>query len=231
MPTRWQKILVDTKATPELETSLPPLLTLRNSRTKGAPMKKLLFAILTFLLVPSLAFASPTNYELTLNVTAADFNVPPCPLAPVPGLSLFDCPDGTINRTYICHFTYDTGVVTDFFLQIGVVIWDQNNPAFISPGVFNPVGSDFAGFRGGPPTNNFNLVGFPIVNGCALGGVFGPADWPFIDFHCETFFAADYGDNHLSGFLTLTKIPEPSSWMLLGLGLMGLAMGRIAILR
>jgi hypothetical protein len=60
MPTRWQKILVDTKATPELETSLPPLLTLRNSRTKGAPMKKLLAAGIC-LLLPSLTHADFIN--------------------------------------------------------------------------------------------------------------------------------------------------------------------------
>ncbi len=69
-------------------------------------------------------------------------------------------------------------------------------------------------------TGSLSAPGFTISEGCGRGGVYGPSDWPFIDFHCDSFLAADFLDNHLSGALALNKIPE--SWLLLGLGLLGI---------
>jgi hypothetical protein len=191
-------------------------------------MKKFLVA-LTFLLLSTLADASPVNYNLVLDVNlATGFNCNP--LISFPS---FACPNGTISSQYIGHFTIDDSLlalegdqlladISNFVLQIGTLVWNQN---------LKFPGSDFSGFRQNPQTfassPGFNVHGGQIV--CLTGGVYGAADAPFVDFFCNTFHAIDLQNNFIQGALSvaLASVPEPPAWLLMGLGLMG---ARVALI-
>jgi hypothetical protein len=195
---------------------------------------KILLALGIFLLCPALAHATFVPHQFTLTITeirypsflgskqtaCVDFDT-----GYPPGVQ-FQC---SVGDVIVGHFSVDDsllaltgtnlpGIVTGFFLQIGEVIWDQQHP---SPA------SDFAGFRGPPlgfgPSPGFDVSGGVITG--LRGGVHSSADWPTTDFFVTQFLAEDWPDigNLLMGDLSVTRVPEPVSLLLLSCGLLVLA--------
>jgi hypothetical protein len=109
--------------------------------------------------------------------------------------------------------------VTHFHLTIGDYTWDQDL------GLPN-----FAGFRWPLPGTGFSSTtfGFDVSNGVIVGlegGVYSTADWPTVDFHGTTFEAADINwasGGAFGGNFELVQLPEPSTWLLLASGLVGI---------
>lgn len=80
------------------------------------------------------------------------------------------------------------GVVSAFRIDFGSFVWDMNDAT-----------SQFAGFRG-PDGLGASSPGFDVVDGQITnlrGGVFGGADFPFVDF--STSFDLPFGDPLCSG--------------------------------
>jgi hypothetical protein len=205
---------------------------------------KSLFAAVILMLTTSFANADPINYDLILNVSEVQFRFPGGEIrkfefgtfgivtVPVgnscsdPFINSFACPSGTISNRYVADFTIDDsvlalegsnlGTVTNFFLQIGEVIFDQNNPS----------GDGFSGFR--DAVGNFtDSPGVTVQNNtlvCLQGSVFASGDVMAVDFFCDTFVAFDIGDtNTLFGSLAIQQFGEPGGWLLFSLGLIGIA--------
>jgi len=176
------------------------------------------------------------HVNFTLTVDAVDqAPLPDC--AGGPFVQTFGC-NNAIGDTYAGSFIVDDSIlagdgllegipVSDFFLQVGDVIWSQN-----------PVpNNQFAGFRG---LDLFAPGPGLIVSGGALvdlaGGVFGPSDIPFVDFFggfvgVTNRFAANDGLTALQGCLAIgvggsdcLAVPEPATFLLLFLGAAGWAM-------
>jgi PEP-CTERM motif len=192
---------------------------------------KTLFLVLAFLLTPALAQATFVPYQFTLTITeirdpsfsstqtCVDFDT---------GFPLgvqFRC---SLGDVIVGHFSVDDsllaltgtnlpGTITNFFLQIGEVVWDQQNPG--------PLGSAFGGFRG--PTGFGPSPGFDVAGGVITGlrgGVHSPADWPTTDFFVTRFIAEDWIDGNLiTGTLSVERVPEPASLFLMALGVITLA--------
>lgn len=179
----------------------------------------------TFLI--SLAYdakAIPVPFKLTLEVTDV-FEDPLC----TGGSLSFGC-DNAPGDIHTGFFSVDSsllalegdnlpGGVSNFFLRIGNVVWDQANP---SPA------SDFFGFRDAAghfaPSFDVDVHGGTITD--VHGGVFAPADLPAIDFaplaglSPGTFEAVDGTiTTDLRGTLQVSRVSEPSVLFLAGIGL------------
>lgn len=175
------------------------------------------------LFVPSLR-ADSVDYSLTLTVATVVNN--PCTINPTPGLHLFGC-NLEVGDQFAGSFLVDdavlsetgsnlSGSISDFFLQIGTVVWAQAHP-FSS--------SDFGGFRGPPSGLNAQSPGFDVSGGTITGlegGVHGVADIPFVDFFGNQFNAIDASGTFIEGTLTLTSVPEPGTILLLSAAVIGL---------
>ena len=204
----------------------------------------LLLASVELLILPSQSAGMPVTFNLSLTVNSAvcpEGTGPPCLSPPCP---FPDCwnPRPAVGRTYGGFFTVDddvlsktginSGTLTAFSIQIENIIWD----AFVGhpPGVNN----QFVGFRGPIPgcstCGNFELFapspGFDVENGtivALVGGVFGGADFPFVDFLSGSFGAND-GTFGIEGTLAVSRVPQLPSFALFGLGLIlvGVSMRR-----
>jgi hypothetical protein len=176
-----------------------------------------------FLLSPNSSYAMPLDVTFDLHVD-----------------SVSGCSDYYVKNTafgcsvlpgndYIGSFTVldpsklteglNTGVqVSDFYLRIGDITWNQNNPT----------GSAFRGFR--DSVNNFAVgPGLVVHYGKIVdlfGGVFGPDDVPYVDFMYDgvtnRFAAHDLGPGDLHGSLTV-NVPEPGTLLLFLVGALALA--------
>jgi len=175
------------------------------------------------LLFVNTSHATPIEYSLTLTLNGI-FYPNGCRTT---AMHSFGC-DLTPVGLFVATFFVDDallsqtgknlpGVITDFYLQIGTVVWDQAHR------------SDFAGFRGpypGCPTDciGASSPGFDVFGGRITGlegDVFGPGDIPFIDFYPGNAFIAydSIADLFMSG--ELSPVPEPSSVLLMAMGLFG----------
>jgi hypothetical protein len=209
------------------------------------------YVLALLLLLCTQVHAIPITYRVTFTVDTIGTSTPGQPVPIV-----VDQPH--IGSQYFATFVTDdsilaadgvrSGVPLGFHAQIGSSEWDPNLP--IRPAFLPVIGSlpgglinDFAGFRGPcPPSPFFCLssptIGFNVLNHTAmglLGGVYGSADPPFIDFLGDR-FAADplffsgtmmigtetrllFAEIGLGGTLALQVIPEPGS---LALALVGI---------
>ena len=202
-----------------------------NMRHRFAPLLLLLCAF------TPLSYAAPISYGINYVVQHLD------PLGLGPMLD----PRIAVGNVYTGSFTVDSailaqdginksGSISAFTTTMEDVSWTTGLPFPMS---------EFAGFRG---PNGFGDVspGFDVINGQITnlrGGVFGSADFPFIDFSlnvrlpsgidpsCTT--GAFCGNspnsfwtlNRLGGFggsMTIFAIPEPETY---ALALLGLAIG------
>jgi hypothetical protein len=187
----------------------------------------------TLLLFTNTSHAVPIVVNFTLTVDTVD-------QGPLPACAgnvvqhTFGCANA-VGNTYAGNFTVDnavlignglkTGVpVSNFFLQIGTVIWNQSIP------------SDFQGFRGlgiGSPGPGMVASGGALVD--LAGGVYGAADIPFVDFSNPIVvippnrFSAFDGITRLNGCLTIgtgrgacATVPEPGGLLLFLIGVLGL---------
>jgi PEP-CTERM motif len=189
------------------------------------------------LALPNSSCAAPIQVNFTLTVDTVDqAPLPDC--ASAGEILTFGC-NNAIGDTYVGSFMVDdsilagdgllTGIpVSDFFLQIGDVIWSQN-----------PVpNNQFSGFRG---LDLFAPGPGLVVSGGALvdlaGGVFGSGDIPFVDFFIPGFtpnrFSANDGLTSLQGCLAIgvvgsacLSVPESGTLALFGIGLLGLGFTR-----
>lgn len=120
------------------------------------------------------------------------------------------------------------GIVLGFRAEMGSIIWDMQKPMGL--------GNDFRGFRGPcndttPDPNgywhlNSKCLGFTVENHEVtglLGGVWGPGDWTFIDFHGDRYNAQASFDgigpgngpvSRNEGPLDIALVPEPSTLVL-----------------
>lgn len=211
-------------------------------------MNKLLATLITLsvLLSGSANAGLVTNYNLVLHINSV--------LTPPPGINFgANCiSEGYITPpppflqnffgclspgdTFTGHFSVDTAILAtdgfnntapiyDFYLPLGNLIYAQG-----------PSNTALLGFRS--EIGFADAPGFVILNGAVtdlIGGVYGQADYPFIDFsggytsNSNLFFAED-GVESAYGTLSvsLADVPEPATYtmVLAGLGLLGFAQRR-----
>jgi hypothetical protein len=198
----------------------------------------LIVAVAWFLAGVPLVSAKLIPHVITFNATTVNID-PDCAINRSFGYHTFPC-DAKPGDSFFGFFTVEEnlltqegvnlpGILGDFVVRIGDVIWDINSP------------SDFDGFRGptlpggGIPgcalcyefdalSPGFNVVGGKIVG--IWGGVYSDGDEPFVDF--EYIFgpggwgSVDAYRNLVLGNYTITAVvSEPSS--LLTLLLCGMA--------
>jgi hypothetical protein len=198
----------------------------------------LIVAVAWFLAGVPLVSAKLIPHVITFNATTVNID-PDCAINRSFGYHTFPC-DAKPGDSFFGFFTVEEnlltqegvnlpGILGDFVVRIGDVIWDINSP------------SDFDGFRGptlpgggipGCPlcyefdalSPGFNVVGGKIVG--IWGGVYSDGDEPFVDF--EYIFgpggwgSVDAYRNLVLGNYTITAVvSEPSS--LLTLLLCGMA--------
>jgi hypothetical protein len=210
-------------------------------------MQRLLIAVAFLLgtIISARADFVPYHFILTVTGVGSFFGGAPSPCHPVNAIiGRFICSPDEAQPFYVGTFRVDDsllllegnnlqGIITDFYLQIGTVIWDQNHP-FSS--FSDPLRSHFSSFEGPIPgicplgcisaaSPGFNVHGGLITG--LQGGVRGPGDMPFVDFSNTTFSAVDTIGNHLTGQLTLSPIPEPETWLFLAIGFVVLVAARV----
>jgi hypothetical protein len=199
-------------------------------------MKKLLL-VLALLFAPSLAHTAPIPFSLTLHVDAITrLGVPVSECAPLhPDLFFVPQYMCALGDVYTGHFVVDDSLLTlegdnlpfaisDFFIQIGTVVYDQNNP-------FQSMFHFFSRFPEGlgAPGLNFNVHGGQITG--LTGFVIGDGDVYSLDFFGTTYLARELAGNVPSGRLEIEQIVEPHAWWMLGVGLMLLATKHLTKIR
>lgn len=182
---------------------------------------RLISMLLCTLLIAPVAKAIPVPFNLILEVT----DVSEDPLCGGPFAS-FGCGNAP-GDVHTGVFSVDSsllalegdslpGGVSNFFLRIGNVVWDQENP--------EPA-SDFTGFRDaaghtGAPSFDVDVHGGTITG--LHGGVFGPADFPALDFSPTVppgaFIAVDLDSTALMGNLRINRVAEPPVLFLVSIG-------------
>jgi hypothetical protein len=187
-----------------------------------------------FAVVP-IASANLIPYVITFNVTSANIS-PYCQATRDSGFHTLPC-DAQPGDRFFGFFTVEEilltkegmnlpGILGDFVIRIGDVIWDINSP------------SDFAGFRGptlpGGGTTlcplcfdfvrsspGFNVFGGKIVG--IWGGAYSFGDEPYVDFeygHGPGGWGAGGGGADILGNYTITAVvSEPPSLTLLLCGI------------
>jgi len=199
------------------------------------------FSLLSvMLLAASHGYAGPRDYVITLRVTAL-FQAPSPNCTPTATFRTFGC-SNAIGDIHVGRFTIDDsllqqtgdnlpGTVTNFFLEISPVTWNQEFPSPITD--FTAFGGPITGQVCQPPRGCFNAPspGFNVQNGTITGlqgVVLGPLafagfDDPFVEFRGTSFFARDLvnggtqGGTQMIGTLqvtpvtTLDAIPASSS--------------------
>lgn len=170
-----------------------------------------------------------------------------------------------IGQAYSGHMTVDDGSahsvgpltamrVVEFYAQIGQSIWDSSQigtttsryPDFYdffgyrgacysgAPALYSCTADESAQFGFGSPLLGFDGEGGGFTR--LYGGVFGQADFPWIDFWGDRFsassrFLSDYAPSSaalvwtpvaLNGTLTLTRVAEPGILALLLSGVLGM---------
>jgi len=204
----------------------------------------------TALVAPIEATATPVRFDVTLTVLSVECFTsppvvcfPPTIINPLPqpgdtwGVGFFVVDDALLSQTGVNL----PGVLTAFHIQTGNLTWDAFQP-------FDEMNNRFAGFRGPIPGNpdcpggggdfpspgrivclGAPSPGFDVANGTVTqiyGGFFDPADF------ANAFFEVFYGPNRFAlgdqlhlvhGSVTITRSPEPTSFFLLGCGILVLA--------
>jgi hypothetical protein len=199
-------------------------------------MQKTIVA-LAALFAATAVHATPVAYQIDFTVDSLNGTVPADP-------------DVMIGNKYFGSFVVDsgllasdglnqTGIVSDFFVQFEDVIWNFNAPFPLS---------EFQGFRG--PDGLFSASpGFDVLNGDVVnlrGGIFGAADFPFIDFSFDpdepfgpqpgctgaycgnkpNAFSTSNPAGSFSGSMKIARVPEPGMLMLLMAGMIGVVVSR-----
>lgn len=187
------------------------------------------------------ASAAPVLHKLTLVVTEVfEQPAPECAtlLAPT-----FGC-DNAVGDVHIGFFSVDSTLlgmegdnlpagVSNFVLSINDVVWDQANP--------DPA-SSFSGFRdtlGFAASFDVDVHGGSITD--VIGGVYGGADVPFVDFSSgfvlspvfglsptNSFYALDVVGVALGGTLQISRVPEPGTLFLISIGMVGMLLPALA---
>ena len=181
--------------------------------------------LLACLMISGLVHATVATYAIELRVDSVQ-------LSPY-------CNSNLSNRAYVfgCVAVGDVfhgsfGVDTSILSTDGIV---NTAPIFdfklAFGNVFYSTGPDnlsLAGFRSGQgfaDAPGYVIEGGEVVD--LVGGVYGLGDVPFIDFFPSygrnRFGATDWAATTALGELLIQRIPEPSSLVLLGLALAGLA--------
>ena len=146
--------------------------------------------VLLLMLCATPLWADPISYQLSLTVEGGTQAL--CRETPY---TTFGC-QNSLGDIHIGSFNLDNGIVSDFLLQIGSVVWNQDAP------------SDFWGIH------PFTLQGNQLT-----GGVYGSGDVPFVDFLGSRFSAIDPVQTLIWGGLEVHQVDEPSTLFLLGVGL------------
>jgi hypothetical protein len=123
----------------------------------------------------------------------------------------------TLDDGFLATDGEHVGLPLDGFrLEIAGLAWDPNDPSSV-----------FTGFRG---PGLFAPSPILVSSGGALtgmkGGVFGVSDVPYVDFLTDGSFAANDGENIITGGmqapLPVSSVPEPGTPWALGAGMAGL---------
>ncbi|MBI2216470.1 MAG: hypothetical protein HYU51_04155 [Candidatus Rokubacteria bacterium] len=154
---------------------------------------------------------------------------------PITHLVTFD----TVTETFLGVFAVDDailalagtnlpGAVSAFRVEMRESVWDLD---LASPA------SDFSGFRGPIPGEPCTAClfapspGFDVLDGAIVGlrgGVFGPSDFPFVDFLVDGFSALPRpGSELIGGTMSIFRVASPPAGVLLLAGVLVLvARGR-----
>jgi hypothetical protein len=197
--------------------------------------------------IASAASAAPIAFKATFTVDtilpSSEFPLDTLVSPPIMG-GTYSAYIQVDDAIFLSDGASNAGEVLAFSSQIGSSVWNRDLPWSIV--------NDFAGFRGpcyGPISCTpeqwgiwglgSEFLGFEVLNGAVTGlwgGVFGAADFPFIDFLGDRFsslsrFAVDpdmvgeelmYAVYGLEGTIAFTRIPEPDSVALFAIGLFAL---------
>lgn len=186
---------------------------------------------LSAVLAPTVVVATPVSYqiEFTVNTIAGATDPGNCSPGSHNGAGGFNC-SVAVGDTYFGEFTIDDALLTtdgenlaalvyDFVIEIAGITWD-----YLAP---DP-DSAFYGFRG-PDGLDSDSPGFDVAGGELVnlqGGVYGLSDIPYVDFSpfgpdggLNRFGAGD-GRTWAYGDMLIARIPEPSTWTLIAIGLM-----------
>lgn len=111
------------------------------------------------------------------------------------------------------------GLMTNFYLQIGTRVYDQNHP-----------NDDFIGFRGWLPEEprcvaciggvspSITVEGGEVTD--LIGGVYGVGDGTGVDFFGNNLYVGwSGGSTHIYMTGAISRVPEPSTLYVLGIGL------------
>jgi len=196
---------------------------------------------MTLVLAPRPAAATPVGFILALTVENVECatNAPPCgghgpgSFDPLPHVghtyySFFAVQDSLLSQTGVNL----PGTLTAFHLQIENLVWDPFTP---SPD------NVFSGFRGPIPGNpacpggvpghclGASSPGFDVANGTITAisnGVYGSGDAPFVDFAYihgpNGFGSADLSNIYVTGAVTVSRVPAPPAFFLLGCAVVAL---------
>jgi len=179
--------------------------------------------LVAIVLVALQGYAGTKDYIITLRVTNL-IHQGNCNILGNPPL-FFGC-NNAVGDIHVGRFTIDDallqqegdnlpGSISKFFLEISPVTWDQQNPY---------PRTAFVGFRGPIPPIPLTFApspGFDVHNGTITGmkgtvitglegGVFGPGDFPLVDFFGRNFVAS--ADAALTGTLQITPVPSPVTY-------------------
>ncbi len=178
--------------------------------------------LLLLIFLPCSGYAIPTHYSLMLNV---DLIIPPTDcVTGDPGIGFlgFGC-DVQEGDIFYGNFSLNGNGLAEngsnqaaelygFRVRMNDVLWDNSL-------AYGAEGNSFDGFRGpnglGSQSPGFNLIDGLVVS--LTGGVYSPADPPYLDFIDSGVFYANDGQTRLSGsyLVQAISINSPGTSMLI----------------